>query len=121
MARIKKICYYNLMIVTCEIDQFICVNGIANKDFNANIAISEYCDPIKEKCKYLPKEIFNMININTINFFSFTKKFPYGRSIPRNHYFCKWNNLVNLKNVHFLHKSLYRICEDGHIQLLNLS
>ena len=108
------------MIITCEVDQFLCVEGISNNGYSSRIIISKYYDLRDTEFGYLPKEIFNMVKIDTINFLSFVSSRHYHLSLPKNHYFCKWNNLVNLGTVQWLHLSLYKECENGQIRLLNL-
>ena len=108
------------IIVTCDIDQFSCVTSMEETASAHGTVISEYLYHYL-KYKHLPKEIFNMTRIECINFLCFTINYYYGKTLPRNHYFCKWNNFVNLKTVMNLNGYLYDICEDGRVHLLNLS
>ena len=106
------------MIITCEVDQFLCVVGISHKESNSRIVISKYVDLYYTRFEYLPKEMFNMVQIDTIHFWSFTNSCHFHQCLPKNHYFCKWNNLVNFKNAEWLHLSLYEKSEDGRICML---
>ena len=112
-----------MAIITCDIDQFLCVSNISNiKTRHSSVLISQYWHRSVRHEK-IPKEMFNMINIDTINFGCF---YYYGTYMVtnliarRNHYLCKWNNFINLKHAYLLHKSFYRISEDGRIYLLHL-
>ena len=108
------------MIITCEIDQFLCVDGIASLDSTTNIVITEYLRQYPIDCKHLPKEIFNMVNIQVINYSTFSRGYYYYMPIPQNHYSCKWNNLVNLRHIYNIRPTFYKKIRDDHICLLNL-
>ena len=99
-------------------DQFLCVVGISRRESNSRIVISKYYDLYYTIFEYLPKEMFNMVQIDTIHFWSFTGGCHYHICLPKNHYLCKWNNLVNFKNAEWLHLSLYEKSEDGRICML---
>ena len=110
-----------MLIVTCEIDQFACVIGIGYDHINCRITITKYLTRCIN-CEYLPKEIFNMINIEFIDLMSFSYSYLYyaALSIPKNHYLCKWNNLVNLKAVYSARSSFFERCQnDGHVRIIN--
>lgn len=100
-------------MITCETDQFVCVEVIAYASSHSQfIVIEEYCYT-RNNClrKYIPKEIFNMIQVHTINFMSFSSlsTMDYSPEMSANHHLCNWSNFVNLKATYNINRNLYSV------------
>ena len=61
---------------------------------------------------YMPKEFFNMVQLESINFI-FMSRAPYGYYNKfKNHYECNWKNFKNLKTAYNLNnRFIFTVCD----------
>lgn len=97
------------MIMAVDIDQFFIVKciGMYQRSDGFVRVISKYCH-IFDRISYIIKELFNMRQINMINFCSFSQNYLYynSESAAINHSSCRWNNLVNIQYVYSIDDSI---------------
>ena len=105
-------------MITCEIDQFLCVISFINvRDYDNRIGvISRYCKIVDKMCEYIPKELFNMTQIEVIGFTMFGR--CSSQEFIINHYLRMWNNLVNLRCCFNISSEFYTK-QNGYIKFVN--
>lgn len=105
------------MLISTDIDQFSIIYMITIQKKSINMIGLKYRifgEPI-----YLPKELFNMVQISFINFRILKGKSIYyydNESKAINHSFCNWDNLINLNYAHGLGQRY----TDGHEDILRV-
>ena len=96
-------------MITCEIDQFLCVDCFAFSSIRSYFKVIDDYSYLARDIMCIPKEMFNMVHIQVINFSYFInytgKAIKLSSLISDNS--CNWSNLINLRTVYNIPSNLY--------------